>query len=66
MKTKRKFVNVIPKSRYAKDIFTDFMQSLHGMVVVEETDDKYRLVSINNVYGFWIKKEGTPDWQIVK
>lgn len=66
MKTKRKFVNVIPKSSKAKNRFNNQMDSLHAMVVEQESDTQYFLVSINKRYCFWIHKNGDEHWKIVK
>jgi hypothetical protein len=38
--TKRKFVNVTPKSSKAKNRFVNLMDSLHGMVVEQEKDNQ--------------------------
>lgn len=64
--TKRKFVNVIPKSSKAKNRFANQMDKLHAMVVEQEQDGKLFLVSINRQYCFWIPKEGNEHWEIVK
>jgi hypothetical protein len=64
--SKRKFVNVMPKSSKAKNRFTNIMDKLHAMVVEQETDTQYFLVSINKKYCFWINKEGDTNWEIVK
>ena len=66
MKTKRKFVNIIPKSSKAKNRFVNIMQSLHAMEVEQETDDKLFLVSINRMYCTWVPKEGNEHWEVVK
>lgn len=66
MKTKKRFVNVIPKSSKAKNRFKNIMNSLHGMEIENETDNKYFLVSINRMYCTWIPKNGNEHWDIVK
>ena len=66
MKTKRKFVNVIPKSSKAKNRFVNIMQSLHAMEVEQETDTQLFLVSINRMYCTWVPKEGNEHWEIKK
>lgn len=66
MKTKKRFVNVIPKSSKAKNRFVNIMQSLHAMEVEQEVDDKFFLVSINRQYCFWCNKQNDPHWDITK
>lgn len=66
MKTKRKFVNVIPKNNKAKEFFTNYMNSLHGMIVEQETSNQYFVVSINRKYCFWLNKDNDLNWEIVK
>lgn len=66
MRTKRKFVNAIPKSSSARNYFDHRMSSLHGMEVMEETDDQFYLVSINQRCGFWCGKKGNDHWKITK
>jgi len=66
MKTKRKFVNIFPKSSKAKIYFNNNMSSLHGMEVIEETDDQFYLVSINRMCSFWCGKTGNDHWKISK
>ena len=65
-KTKKKFVNVIPKSSKAKNRFVNQMDSLHAMEVEQETDTEFFVVSINRRYCFWINKEGNEHWGISK
>ena len=57
-KTKKRFVNVIPKSSKAKNRFVNIMQSLHSCEVEQETADRFFLVSLNRQYCFWIQKSG--------
>ena len=64
-KTKKKFVNVIPKSSKAKNRFVNQMDSLHAMEVEQETDTEFFVVSINRRYCFWINKEGNEHWEIL-
>lgn len=66
MKTKKRFVNVIPRSSRAKNRFTNVMRSLHAMEIEQETDDKFFLASINRQYFTWIPKNGNEHWEIVK
>lgn len=65
MKTKKKFVNVIPKSSKAKNRFANMMNRLHAMEVEQETDTQFFLVSINKQYCFWINKEGNEHWEVL-
>ena len=65
-KTKKRFVNVVPKSSKAKNRFINQMDSLHAMEIEQETDNEYFLISINRVYCFWIPKNGNEHWEIVK
>ena len=65
-KIKKKFVNVIPKSSKAKNRFVNQMDKLHAMVVEQETDTEFFVVSINRRYCFWINKEGNEHWEIAK
>ena len=66
MKTKRKFINVQPKSKKAVNRFINQMDSLHAMEVEQETDTEFFVVSINRRYCFWISKEGNEHWGITK
>lgn len=66
MKTKKRFVNVIPRSSRAKNRFVNVMKSLHAMEIEQETDDKFFLASINRQYFTWIPKNGNEHWEIVK
>lgn len=66
MKTKRKFVNVAPKSSKAKNRFVNIMESFHACEVEQETDTMFFLVSINRQYCFWIQKHGNEHWSITK
>ena len=66
MKTKRKFINIQPKSSKAKNRFANIMQSLHAMEIEQETDDKFFLASINRQYFMWVPKTGNEHWDIIK
>ena len=66
MKTKKRFVNVIPRSSKSKNRFVNVMNSLHAMEIEQETDDKFFLASINRQYFTWIPKNGNEHWEIVK
>ena len=65
-KTKKKFINVQPKSKKAINRFKNIMDSLHAMEVEQETDTEYFVVSINRRYCFWIPKNGNEHWEIIK
>ena len=66
MKTKRKFINVVPKSTRAKNRFINIMENFHAMVVEQETDTQYFVVSLNKKYCFWLNKRNDPHWSIEK
>ena len=66
MKTKRKFINIIPKSSKAINRFVNIMQSLHAMEVEQETDTMLFLVSINRMYCTWLPRDGNEPWSIAK
>jgi len=66
MKTKRKFINVVPKSTRAKNRFINIMENFHAMVVEQETDTQYFVVSLNKKYCFWLNKSNDPHWGIEK
>ena len=66
MKTKKKFINVAPKTSKSKNRFKNQMDSLHAMEVEQETDTQMFVVSINKKYCFWINKENDPHWNIIK
>jgi len=66
MITKKRFVNVNPKSSKAKNRFVNNMNSFHACEVEQETNDKFFLVSLNRQYCFWIQKTGNEHWEIVK
>jgi hypothetical protein len=65
-KTKKRFVNVLPKSSKAKNRFINQMDSLHAMEVEQENDTQLFVVSINRRYCFWLSKENDPNWEIIK
>jgi hypothetical protein len=64
-KTKKRFVNVIPKTSRAKNRFVNQMDSLHAMEVEQENDTQMFVVSINRRYCFWLNKENDPHWEIL-
>jgi hypothetical protein len=65
-KTKKKLINVSPKSKKAVNRFKNIMDSLHAMEVEQETDTQFFVVSINKKYCFWLNKENDPHWEIIK
>ena len=65
-KTKKRFINVIPKSSKAKNRFANQMDSFHAMEVEQENETQLFVVSINRRYCFWLNKENDPHWTIVK
>lgn len=66
MKTKRKFVNVVPRNSKSKNVFINDMDSLHGMEVKKETDSQYFVISINQRCSFWLNKKNDSYWNIEK
>ena len=56
MKTKRKFINVIPLSSKAKNRFNNIMENFHAMIVEQENDTQYFVTSLNKKYCFWLNK----------
>jgi len=64
-KTKKRLINVQPKSKKAVNRFKNIMDSLHAMEVEQETDTQYFVVSINRRYCFWLNKENDPHWEIM-
>ena len=66
MKTKKKLINVSPKSSKAKNRFVNQMDSLHAMEVEQENDTQLFVVSINRRYCFWMLRENDPHWTIIK
>jgi hypothetical protein len=65
-KTKKKLINVSPKSKKAVNRFKNIMDSLHAMEVEQETDTQFFVVSINKKYCFWLNKENDSNWEIIK
>jgi len=65
MKTKKKFINVQPKTSKSKNRFKNQMDSLHAMEVEQEIDNKLFVVSINRQYFMWIPKCGNEHWEII-
>ena len=65
MKTKKKFINVQPKTSKSKNRFKNQMDSLHAMEVEQEIDNKLFVVSINRQYFMWIPKSGNEHWEII-
>ena len=65
LKTKKRFINVNPKSSKAKNRFVNQMDSLHAMEVEQDNGNEMFVVSINRRYCFWLNKEGDPHWNIL-
>jgi hypothetical protein len=65
MKTKKRFINVAPKSKKAVNRFKNIMDSLHAMEVEQENNHQLFVVSINRNYCFWIPKGGNEHWDII-
>ena len=65
LKTKKRFINVAPKTSKSKNRFVNQMDSLHAMAVEQENDHQLFVVSINRKYGFWIPKGGNEHWDII-
>ena len=65
-KTKKRFINVQPKSKKAVNRFKNIMDSFHAMEVEQENDTQFFVVSINRRYCFWLNKENDPHWSIIK
>lgn len=66
MKTRKKFVNLIPISNKAKYRFFSIMNSFHACEIKEENENMFLLQSINGEYITWVPKEGNEHWKIVK
>ena len=66
MKTKKKLINIQPKSKKAINRFKNIMDSLHAMEVEQETANQFFVVSINRRYCFWMLRENDPHWEIIK
>jgi hypothetical protein len=66
IKDKKKFVNVVPLSKIAKDRFENIMQSFHACEITQENNDMFYLISLNKKYCFWIQKEGNEHWKLEK
>jgi hypothetical protein len=65
MKTKKKFINIKPKSKKAINRFKNQMSSLHAMEVEQETETMFFLSSINRQYFTWVPKSGNEHWEII-
>ena len=65
-RVKKKFINVVPISKVAKERFVNHMNNYHSCLVLEEDDNLYHLISINGLYEFHLQKQGNAHWKIVK
>jgi hypothetical protein len=66
MKTKKELINVVPKSKRARNRFCNQMDSLHACVVEKREDNKVFLSSISGRYWFWMLENGDDNWTMVK
>jgi hypothetical protein len=66
MKTKSEFICIQPKNQESKEIFTNYLNSLHSCKVLQKNEDKVYLKSIAGEYYFWVNKDNDKDWNIVK
>jgi hypothetical protein len=64
MKTKKKFVNLTPKSMEAKMCFFSMMNSFHGCEVLEETEELFFLLSLNKECTISVHKSGNDHWKV--
>tara|TARA_B100001142_G_scaffold88316_2_gene90156 strand:+ start:1448 stop:1639 length:192 start_codon:yes stop_codon:yes gene_type:complete len=62
---KTKFVTVKPKSRKAKNRFSNLMNELHSCRVEKEDQEKMFLSSISGNYFFWMNKETDVNWELI-
>jgi hypothetical protein len=65
-KMKKKFINVVPVSKIAKNRFDNYMKNYHSCLILNEDENLYHLMSINGMYEFHLQKSGNEHWQIVK
>ncbi len=65
-KMKKKFINVVPVSKIAKNRFDHYMKNYHSCLILNEDENLYHLMSINGMYEFHLQKSGNEHWQIVK
>jgi len=63
---KKKFINVAPVSKVAKDRFIHYMGNFHSCVILDEDENLYHLRSLNGMYEFHLQKKGNSHWKIVK
>ena len=63
---KKEFINVVPKSKRARNRFCNQMDSLHACVVEKREDDKVFLSSISGRYWFWMQENGDDNWKVIK
>ena len=65
-KTKTEIICVKPKSRKAKNRFSNEMNSLHSCRVEKRENENLFLASISGRYFFWMKESNDDNWQIIK
>lgn len=63
---KTKFICVTPVSFKAKVTFCDLMDEFHSCRILEESEDKVRLESLNKSYQFWMSLKEDKNWKVVK
>lgn len=63
---KTEILFVKPKSRKAKNRFTNEMCSLHGCRVEKREGGKIFLASISGKYFFWMNESADDHWDLVK
>jgi hypothetical protein len=65
-KMKKKFINVVPVSKIARERFINHMENFHSCLVIDEDENFYHLVSLNGMYEFHLQRKGNDHWKIVK
>ena len=65
-KTKTEIICVKPKSRKAKNRFSNEMDSLHSCRVEKRENGNLFLASISGRYFFWMKESNDDHWEIIK
>lgn len=65
-RTKKQFVNFFPKSKEARYVFSNIMDSLHAMEVKEFSENELLLMSINQKYRVRVPIEGNKHWRITE
>ena len=55
---------VIPKSKKAKNRFSNMMENNDECIVEQHKEDKVFLASMNKKYFFWVNLNNDKDWQV--